>query len=159
MSSEQYSVSGPPIVSQTGIRVAPLGELSAYIIYEHELDTLDRLDADLAKDPPESLYLNFALSLLPISLSFLIALLTTTIHSNRVYELFVIVAFVTFLFSLPLFALWRRDRRTHLAERRRLLSERADQIQKIKNRMPPRPPAQGTQMFTREQEAEDIDVA
>jgi len=159
LSNEPYPMSGPPIASQTGIRVAPLGELNAYIIYEHELDTLNRLDADLAKDPPESLYLNFALFLLPISLSFLVTLLTTTIHSNRAYEFFVIVALVTFLASPLLFALWLRDRRIHHTERQRLLAERAQQIQKIKGRMPPRPPVKGTQMFTSEQEAEDIDAA
>ena len=151
MSSEENSAEAQPLVSFPALRVAPLGDMNAYVIHEYELDNLDRLDADLAKDPPESLYLNFALFLLPVSLSFLVTLLTTTIRSNRVYELFVIVAFITFLASLPLFALWMRDRRIHRMERQRLLTERAQQIQKIKGRMPPNPPAEATQMPLQEQ--------
>lgn len=47
----------PPV-----IRHAPLGELKVYTIYEHELDSL-------AQGSPTSLLLNFALLLLPTSLS------------------------------------------------------------------------------------------
>jgi len=140
-----------PLVSRVPIRVAQPGELNAYVIYEHELDSLDKLDADLTKDPPESIYLNFALFLFPISLSFLITLLTTTIQSNRLYELFVIISILAFTLSLLLFALWMRDRRSYRKNRQSLLQSRAQQIQQIKNRLPPNPPVQAVRIVSEEQ--------
>ncbi len=141
MSNEPISGSEHSLVSRPLIHVSQLGELNAYLIYEHELDSLDKLDADLSKDPPESVYLNFALFLLPVSVSFLITLLTTTIRSDRTYEFFVIVSILAFVLSLLLFALWVRDSRSYRQNRQALLHERAQQIQKIKSRMPPNPQA------------------
>jgi len=141
LSNEENPPREQPLVSRVPIRVAQLGELNAYVIYEHELDKLDKLDADLSKDPPESVYLNFALFLLPISLSFVITLLTTTIRSDRTYELFVIISVLAFILSLLLFALWGRDRRSYRKTRQALLHERTQQIQRIKSRLPPNPQA------------------
>jgi hypothetical protein len=138
--NEQQIVSSPPL------RVAQLGELNAYVVYEHELDNLEKLDNDLTQDPPESVYLNFALFLFPISLSFLITLLTTTIRSNRLYELFVTTSLLTFIISLVLLALWLRDRRTYRKIRQKLLKSRLQQVQKIKSRMPPNPPVQAVRI-------------
>jgi hypothetical protein len=42
------------------IRVAPLGELNAYTVYEHELELL-------ARGSPGGIFLNFALALLPLA--------------------------------------------------------------------------------------------
>lgn len=121
--------------------MAQLGELNAYVTYEHELDNLDKLDADLSKDPPEFVYLDFALFLLPISLSFLVTMLTTTIRANRTYELFVIISALAFVLSILLFALWWRDRHSYRKNRQALLRERTQQIQRIKSRLPPNPQA------------------
>lgn len=131
-----------PIVSRVPMRVAQPSELNAYVVHEHELDSLERLDDALTKDPPESVYLNFALFLFPISVSFLITLLTTTIRSNRVYELFVIVSLLAFIVSSILFAPWMRDRRSYRKVRQSLLNARKEQIQRIKRKMPPNPPVQ-----------------
>ena len=132
MSDENIPESEHQIVSSPPLRVAQLGELNAYVVYEHELDSLNKLDDDLTKEPPESIYLNFALFLFPISVSFLISLLTTTIRSNRLYELFVIISVLTFILSIILFALWMRDRRSYRIIRQNLLQSRAQQIQKNK---------------------------
>jgi len=54
------------------IRYAPLGELRVYAVYEHELEIL-------AHGSPASLYLNFALALLSVFATSLVALVTTPI--------------------------------------------------------------------------------
>lgn len=136
MANEQVPENERQMVSRPPLRVAQLGELNAYVVYEHELDALNKLDEGLNQDPPEAIYLNFALFLLPTSLSFLICLLTTTIHSNRVYELF---------------ALWERDHRSYQERRNALLKERMQQIQKIKSRMSPSLPVQGEQIVPHDQ--------
>ncbi len=150
MSDESMQGNEQPIVSLPPLRVAQLGELNAYVVYEHELDSLDKLDDALTQDPPEAIYLNFALFLFPIALSFLISLLTTTIRSNRLYELFVIISVLAFVISIILFALWVRDRRSYQKSRQSLLHSRAQQIQRIKSRMPPNPPVQATRASSEE---------
>jgi hypothetical protein len=101
------------------VRYAPLGELKIYAISEDELDRL-------AKDGDESIYLNFALALLPTSLSLFVTLLSTTINSNRVFVAFLVTAIMTLIAGLILFALWWRNRGSNQAL-----------AQKIKDRMPP----------------------
>ncbi len=56
------------------LRVAPLGELKVYTVTEEELDAIGRGSAG-------SIFLNFALALLPLSGGFLITLLTTRIEA------------------------------------------------------------------------------
>jgi hypothetical protein len=48
-----------PQPAQPVVRVAPLGELNVYTIYEHELVTL-------GQGSPGSVFLSFALALLPL---------------------------------------------------------------------------------------------
>lgn len=150
MSLEQITEDEKQIVSRVPIRVAQLGDLNAYIISEHELDSLAKLDELLIKDPPDSVFLNFALFLFPISLSFFTALLTTTIYANRTYELYVIITLLTLLSSLIMFSLWLRDRRSYHKVRLELLASRAQEIQKIRNRMPPNPPVQAVHLVSEE---------
>jgi hypothetical protein len=133
--SDQGQNESSQLIPFAPIRIAQLGELNAYIIYEHELDALDKFDEDLTKDPPDSVYLNFALFLLPVAISFLVTIVTTTIKSDRLYETFLVI-------SLILFTLWRRDRNSYQLSRRALMKERETQIQRIKSRMPPNPPTQ-----------------
>ena len=102
--------------------MAPLGELKAYTVYEHELDTLSRGSSG-------SLYLNFALFLLPIFITLITTLLTTKIESDRLFQGFFIVAVITAIAGVFLLLLWLREHRSS----RHLISE-------IKSRMPP-PPA------------------
>lgn len=66
------------------IRVAPLGELTAYTVHEHELDII-------AAGSPATLAFNFAVALISIGVSFILTLTTTTISSNRLFYSYLIV--------------------------------------------------------------------
>ncbi|MGH7200106.1 MAG: hypothetical protein ACREJB_05840 [Planctomycetaceae bacterium] len=101
------------------VRVSELGELNVYTIYEHELD-------QIAQGSPNALDLNFALALLPVSLTLIITLLTVTIESDRVFLVFVSVAVISFIAGLFLLVRWWKNRRSVLAL-----------VQEIKNRLPP----------------------
>lgn len=103
------------------VRVAPLGELRVYQITEDELDALHR-------GQPSDLFLNLALSLLSIAISFFVALATAQFTSDRAFYVFVIVACVTSIAGIVLFCLWWRHR-----------SDAKDITQTIKRRMPPQP--------------------
>jgi hypothetical protein len=104
------------------VRVAPLGELKVYTVYEHELETLSRGSTG-------SLFLNFALFLLPIAFTLVVTLSTTLIASDRLFEGFVIVATVTAIAGVVLLLLWWQEHRSS-----------ANLVKEIKDRMPP-PPA------------------
>src|ERR1700674_4860964 len=101
------------------VRVAPLGELRAYTIYEHELDAL-------GSGSTGSLFLNFSLALLPVSLTLLVTLLTTKIESDRLFAGFMTVAVVTAIAGVLLLFLWWQQHRgsQHM-------------VHEIKGRMPP----------------------
>jgi len=103
------------------IRVAPLGELKAYTVYEHELDTL-------ARGAPGSTLLNFSYALIPVAITLLVTLLSTTV-SATVLILFV-CAFLIFLLAgiICLVLGWQTG------------WSNQGLINSIKNRMPP-PPA------------------
>jgi undecaprenyl pyrophosphate phosphatase UppP len=104
----------PPV-----IRRAPLGELNVYSVYEHELETL-------AEGSSASLFLNFALALLPTSVTLMIALATTEIAARWLFDVFVVVCAVTLISGVVLLALWWQQRKK---------SRRTMEL--IKNRMPP----------------------
>ncbi|MDQ3814025.1 MAG: hypothetical protein M3347_08740 [Armatimonadota bacterium] len=106
----------PPVV-----RYALIGEIKIYMVQEGELDKL-------AHGSPESVYLNFALALLPISITLAVTLLTTTVQSDRVYQAFLIVCVTTFIIGALLLVLWWRSRQSS----KKLIEE-------IKSRMPPAP--------------------
>ncbi len=111
----------PPTVR---VRLAPPGEIKAYVVYEHELDRL-------AEGSPASLFWNFALALLSASLTLLVTLFTTEIKSDRLYVTFVIVCGLSLVSGLVLLSLWWQ---THISVR--------GLVERIKDRMPPSP---GTQ--------------
>ena len=104
----------PPV-----IRHAPLGELRVYTIHEHELE-------GLARGSPGSLFLNFALALLPVSITLIVTLATTTIPSIRLYVFFVCVCVISCVNGVLLLGLWWRQ---HTSSKK--------MIDQIKNRMPP----------------------
>lgn len=106
------------------IRVAPLGELKAYIISEDELD-------ELARGSPASLFLNLALGFIPTGITFLIALLSTTIQSTRIFNVFVICCVVFILAGAVLLLFWWR-----------YASSSRSMINRIRKRMPPARSAQ-----------------
>ncbi len=103
------------------IRHAPLGELRIYTVTEHELDAV-------ARGSPASLFLNFALALLPIAVTLFATLATTTIPSDRLYTFFVCACLISLVSGLVLLALWWREH----ASAKKI-------VEQIKNRMPPPP--------------------
>ena len=84
------------------------GKVSSVLLYEvteHELDTLE-------KGTPTSLFLNFGIALLSISCSFLVALLTTNIDSDRLFMVFTFIVIVGFIIGILLMCLWYRNRQS-----------------------------------------------
>jgi hypothetical protein len=106
-------------IALPAIRVAPLGELRAYVISEDELNELEQ-------GSPASQHLNFSLALLASGLSFLATLLTTSIQSTRTFVVFVVLTVVFLLVGTILFSNWFRLRRTSKGL-----------AQRIRERMPP----------------------
>ena len=72
-----------------------------YFVNETELTVLER-------GSTSSLYLTFGLALLSVFCSFAIVLLTTSIASDRIFDVFVIIASVSLISSVVLLILWRR---------------------------------------------------
>jgi hypothetical protein len=103
------------------IRVAPLGVLRVFPIYEEELN-------QFAQGSPVQLCLNFALALLASGLSFLANLLATDIPSVKTFNVFVILSVLFLLVGIVLLTIWWRLHRStkNLAQR-------------IRDRMPPPP--------------------
>lgn len=73
---------------QPVVRIAPLGELNAYAVFEHELDTL-------AKGSAGAILLDISYSLLSFSGALVIAIFGTEIPSDRAYLAFVSTALIT----------------------------------------------------------------
>ncbi len=104
------------------LRVAPLGQLNVYTITEDELESLRR-------GSPGSIYLNFGLALTPVSIAFLITLLSTNIPSIE-GKIFFIAATVVFalagLIFIVLAGLYHQSVKSV--------------VDRIRNRMPPPEP-------------------
>ena len=88
-------------------------------IADYELDVL-------ARGSPSSTFLNFAIFLLSIALSFHIALVSTTISANRIFSVFVIIVVLGYISGIVLFVLWFRNRQST-----------SKIIKRIKERIPP----------------------
>jgi hypothetical protein len=101
------------------VRVAPLGELRAWLVYEHELD-------QLASGSPASLLLNFGLALLSIFASFLATLLTASFTTTSAFVVFVCICIISFISGVVCLAIWYS---MHVST--------SKLIDQIKNRMPP----------------------
>jgi len=85
------------------IRYGKVDSLSLYEVTEDELENLE-------KGGPASLMLNLGLSLLSIGISFLVALLSTNIQSDRTFAIFVIITVVAFVGAAILLLLWNKNR-------------------------------------------------
>jgi len=66
----------------------------------------------LERGSPDSILLNFAIFLGSVAVSFLIALITTEIHSSRTFAVFVIITVAAFIVGAVLLALWIWYRRS-----------------------------------------------
>jgi len=106
------------------VRIAPLGELNAYTVHEHELDII-------AAGSPATLSFNVAVALISIGVSFGITLTTTTITSDRLFYSYLIVCINCLIIGLLLLAYWWKSRTSVLII-----------VSKIKSRMLPPTPIQ-----------------
>ena len=88
----------PPVM-----RVAPLGELKVYMVYEHELDSLWR-------GTPNSNDLSWALALLSSGLTVLLTFYTATFPSDRSYYSFLILGVLAFGGGLYCLSRWWLNR-------------------------------------------------
>jgi hypothetical protein len=106
------------------IRVGKLAVLKVHQISDEELSRLEQGSG-------QSIFLNIAVGIISVAASFLVALLTTQIESNRLFMVFVVVVSVGFLAGMILLILWWCTRQPI----RRLATE-------IRDRMPPEGEAQ-----------------
>jgi hypothetical protein len=101
------------------IRRARIDRLNIYEVSDSELQLLER-------GSPESLFLNFSIFLISVSLIFLTAILTSEINSTRVFIVFVVVTTVRLVAGLVLLAFWGWYRHS-----------RSTIFEQIRRRMPP----------------------
>ena len=101
------------------IHRARLDKLSIFEISESELETLER-------GSPDSLFLNLAIFVLSVAISFSITLGTTTIVSVRIFCVFVIVTVVGYIAGATFGLLWWRSHRSIRTV-----------AKQIRNRLPP----------------------
>lgn len=100
------------------VRVAPLGELNAYTVLEHELDVI-------AAGSPSTLSFNIAIALISVGVSFILTLTTTTITSDRLFYSYLNVCTICLIIGMSLLAYWWKSRTSVLMI-----------VSKIKSRMP-----------------------
>lgn len=79
--------------------------LSLYEISDYELEILE-------KGTPSSIYLNFAIFLFSVAISFLIAITTTEIKSERLFSIYFVIVLVGFIIGGILIALWSKNRKS-----------------------------------------------
>lgn len=101
------------------LRFAPLGEIRIYWVYEHELEIL-------ARGSTNALFLNFALFMLPISITLIVTMLTTMISSDRLFAGFLCVSVITAIAGIFLLLLWWRSYKSS-----------GELLRTIQSRMPP----------------------
>jgi len=126
--SKKPETANPQVLPPVEVRRGAYARLTIYEVEESELELL-------AQGSPDSLYLNFAIFLLSIAVSFLIALLTLpanqatgasgTGSSNR-FIVLVVITTVGFIVGLLLLLIWLKKRRSI-----------SDIVQRIKDRLPP----------------------
>jgi hypothetical protein len=85
------------------VRVAPIGELTAYTVLEYELDII-------AAGSPANLTFNFAVALISIGVSFVLTLTTTTINSIYLFIVYLNLCIICLLAGIIMFAYWLKTR-------------------------------------------------
>lgn len=101
------------------IRRARLDRLSIFEVSESELETLER-------GSPNSLFLNLAIFVFSIAISFSVTLATTTIASIRTFNVFVIVTIVGYIAGITFGQLWWRSHKSVTSV-----------VKQIRSRLPP----------------------
>lgn len=102
---EDYNALRENVEHQIKINRGRVQSVSVYEITERELSILEI-------GPQSSIYLNFAIFLLSVSISFLIALLTTTIASDRTFVVFLVITSVGLVAGIILLTIWYRSHRS-----------------------------------------------
>jgi hypothetical protein len=92
-----------PTQQLSPVRVAPLGELTAYTVHEHELDII-------AAGSPATLAFNFAVALISIGITFILTLTTTTIPTDRLFYGYLIACTNCLLVGFIMFVYWLKTR-------------------------------------------------
>jgi hypothetical protein len=105
------------------IRRGRIDSITIYEITDNELNILEY-------GSPDSIFLNFSIALISISFSFLISLLTTTIDSIYIYNIFVDATIICGIGGLTSTVMWHKKRKST-----------PNLISQIRNRVPP----EGTQ--------------
>ncbi|MFM7128337.1 MAG: hypothetical protein ACKO0V_03150 [bacterium] len=100
---------------------APLGELKIY-----EID--DALLNQLESGPEGQLSLNFALALIPVSITILITLQTVSFENDRLFVSYLAAFFLSAIHGLYFLLKWYRSHK-----------KQKDLIQSIRDRVPKRP--------------------
>lgn len=100
---------GPEQAEQSGEKTPRIvrGRVDSFALYEITDDELTVLE----EGSPSSLHLNFSIFCVTVAVSFLIALITSTV-SSRVFTVFVVLTVAGFLLGGFLFILWFRARRS-----------------------------------------------
>lgn len=98
---EDYNAFRETVERKIRIIRGRVDSMSLYEITENELNILEN-------GPPSSIYLNLSIFFLSVAASFLIALLTTNIESDRTYTVFVVVTTIGLVAGLVLLILWYR---------------------------------------------------
>ena len=120
------------------VKLAPPGELKAYVVYEHQLDSL-------AQGSPVALHLNFGLFLLGVSATALGTIATAPPTQNRTYYTFLIIFIITLIAGIVLLITWYALHRSVS----RLVAE-------IKAEMPANPVVQQASPETLDADAETL---
>lgn len=81
------------------LRVAPPGELNAFVVYEYQLDIL-------AQGSPASLMLNYSLFFLGVAATSLGTLFSLPESNDRAYVTFLVLFLVTLIAGVVLLGLW-----------------------------------------------------
>ena len=95
--------SGTPL--DPAIRRMRLDSLRIFEIGEAELEALER-------GSPESVFMNLALAVLAVAISFSISLATTKVESDRTFTVFVVITVVGYLAGATFLILWAIARRS-----------------------------------------------
>lgn len=105
--------------TSSGVKInrGKLGSISLYEVTEDELDLLER-------GSPNSTYLNFAIGLFSVGISFFVSIFSTKIDDIKVYVVFWVVALITTIGGVVLFVVWRQANKATESV-----------IQRIKNRL------------------------
>ena len=117
------------------VRVAPLGELTAYTVHEHELDII-------AAGSPATLEFNFAVALMSFGVAFILTLTltTTTITSDRLFYGYLNVCVICWLSGIITFFYWMKTLKSVNTMVTRIKS-RLIVASPIQERLPPDPAA------------------